>query len=127
MTGFQHLDRQDLDAVGAAVLGGPMEVRDEGLLASALARPQTTVFGEDAYPTAWEKAAALLLSLVGNRALVDGNKRVGFTACVLLLHKNGISLRFEEDEAYDFVIAVAERQISEVPAVAAVLEVWATS
>ena len=102
-----------------------MEVRDWGLIESALARPQATVFGEDAYPTVWTKAAALLMSLVGNHALVDGNKRVGFTATVLFLHKNGESLRFDEDEAYDLVIAVAERRLAEVPEVADRLQAWA--
>jgi death-on-curing protein len=60
----RFLDRADLTAVGAYVLEGPMQVRDWGLLESALARPQTTVFGEDAYPSVWEKAAALMHSRV---------------------------------------------------------------
>jgi death-on-curing protein len=120
----RHLDRRDLEAVSRAVLGGPLPVRDEGLLASALARPAATAFGEDAYPTVFDKAAALLQSLVGNHVLVDGNKRVGFTAAVLLLHKNGIALRFEEDEAYDVVIAVAERTLTEVAELAAALVRW---
>ncbi|MEO6204042.1 MAG: type II toxin-antitoxin system death-on-curing family toxin [Mycobacteriales bacterium] len=122
---MKFLDLADIRAVAAAVLDGPMEVRDWGLIESALARPQATVFGEDAYPTAWTKAAALLMSLVGNHALVDGNKRVGFTATVLFLHKNGESLRFGEDEAYDFVIAVAERSLAEVRDVADRLQAWA--
>jgi len=119
----RHLDRSDLVTVGDAVLDEPMQVRDWGLLESALARPQTTVFGEDAYPTLWDKAAALMQSLVRNHALVDGNKRVGFTAAVLLLFKNGVTLTFGEDEAYDLVIAVAEGRL-DVPDIAAALEGW---
>lgn len=121
---MRQLDLADLRAVAAAVLDGPMEARDWGLLESALARPQATVFGEDAYPTVFDKTAALLLSLVGNHALVDGNKRVGFTAAVLLLHKNGVRLAFDQDAAYDFVIAVAERRIAGVADAAAVLRSW---
>lgn len=120
---MRFLDRADLTAVGAYVLEGPMQVRDWGLLESALARPQTTVFGEDAYPSVWEKAAALMHSLVRNHALVDGNKRLGFTAGVLLLRRNGIDLHFEEDEAYDLVIAVAEGRL-DVPEIAARLQDW---
>jgi death-on-curing protein len=101
-----------------------MEVRDWGLLESALARPQATVFGEDAYPTVFDKAAALLMSLVGNHALVDGNKRVGLTCAVLLLRKNDVRVSFEEDDAYDTVIAVAEGAIRDVPELAAVLQRW---
>ena len=122
---MRYLDLGDLRAVADAVLDAPMEVRDWGLLESALARPQATAFGEDAYATLWDKAAALLLSLVGNHALVDGNKRVGFTCAVLFLLKNGVTLEFDEDPAYDFVIAVAERRISEVVEAAAVLRSWA--
>jgi len=120
----RYLTLSDLQAVAAFVLDTPLEVRDWGLLESALARPRTTVFGEDAYPTVFEKSAALLHSLVRNHALVDGNKRVGVTSAVLLLHKNGVDLRFEEDEAYDLVIAVAEGRL-DVPEVAATLVKWA--
>ncbi len=102
-----------------------MEVRDWGLLESALARPRATVFGEDAYPTVYDKAAALLMSLVGNHALVDGNKRVGLTCAVLLLRKNGVQVAFEQDDAYDIVIAVAEGAIRDISDVADVLQRWA--
>lgn len=121
---MKYLDLADFQAVADAVLDAPLQVRDWGLVESALARPQATVFGDDAYPTVWAKAAALLLSLVGNHALVDGNKRAGFTCAVLFLHKNGIRLVFEEDDAYEFVISVAERRLSDVDAVAARLQGW---
>jgi death-on-curing protein len=94
-----------------------------GVIESALARPRATAFGEDAYPSVWEKAAALLHSLVRNHALVDGNKRVGLTACALLLFKNGVALTFEEDEAYDLVIAVAEGRL-DVAEIAQSLHRW---
>lgn len=123
---MRHLDLADVRAVAAAVVPGPLEVRDWGLLESALARPRATVFGEDAYPTLFLKAAALLHSLVRNHALVNGNKRVGFTCAVLLLHKNGTSVAFEEDDAYDTVIAVAEGRL-EVPELAQVLQGWAAA
>ena len=122
---MNYLDLTDLVAVGKAVLPRPMEVRDWGLVESALARPAATVFGEEAYPSVFDKAAALLLSLVTNHPLVDGNKRVGFTAAALFLRKNGLVLRFEENEAYDFVISVADGSRREVADVAAVLASWA--
>ena len=56
----------DLDAllhVARRTLGAEPEVRDYGLLESALARPQASAFGQDAYPTIHEKSAALLHSL----------------------------------------------------------------
>ncbi len=120
---MRHLDLADLRAAAEFALGAPMEVRDWGLVESALARPQATAFGEDAYDSVWDKAAALMHSLVRNHALVDGNKRVGLTACALLLFKNGNLLTFEEDEAYDLVMAVAEGRL-DVPEIGASLRRW---
>ena len=72
---FEYLDLDDLLALAAVLLGDPPPIRDVGLLGSAVARPQTTVGGQDAYPDVWAKAAALLQSIVKNHALIDGNKR----------------------------------------------------
>jgi death-on-curing protein len=79
-----------------------------GLLGAAIARPQTTVGGEDAYPTVWLKAAALLQSVVNNHALVDGNKRLGWLATAVFLEINGSSVAGASNEAvYDLVVDVA--------------------
>ena len=96
-----------LQVAQAAVGGGEVAVRDFGLLQSALARPRTSVFGADAYPTLEGKAAALLESLVRNHALVDGNKRTGWLACETFLYINGVEVDATEDERFDFVIEVA--------------------
>ena len=75
---------------------------------SAAARPQATVFGEDAYPTVHEKAAALLQSLAANHPLLDGNKRTAFVATALFYGLNGHHVPGSaEDELFDLVIAVA--------------------
>ncbi len=121
---MKYLALSDIVALGPIVLEGGLEVRDWGLVESALARPATTVFGEDAYPTVFDKAAALLLSLVTNHPLVDGNKRMGFAATTAFLLKNGLELDYMEDEAYDFVISVADGSRREVADVAAVLQGW---
>ena len=68
------------------------EVRNWGLLESALARPRASVFGEEAYPGLTGKAAALLHSLATNHALVDGNKRLGLVAVLLFYGMNGYDL-----------------------------------
>ena len=65
-------------------------VKDVGLLDSALARPKTTVFGEDAYPSLSLKAAALAHSIAKNHALVDGNKRTTWALMVSFLVVNDI-------------------------------------
>lgn len=101
---------------------GADEVRDYGLLDSALARPQASVFGQDAYPDVWQKAAALMESLARNHALVDGNKRLSWYATWVFLHVNGHPLdpEFDVDEAEAFVLDVCQGAL-DVPKIAAQL------
>jgi len=77
----EYLDLDDLLEIARAAVGEDVVVRDYGLLESALARPRASVFGHDAYQDLHVKAAALLHSLARNHALVDGNKRLAWTAC----------------------------------------------
>jgi death-on-curing protein len=87
-------------------------VRDAGLLSSAIARPRTTVFGEDAYPDLATKAAALFESLVRNHPLLDGNKRLAVVLTWTFLLNNGFRLEHTEDDAYDFTIAAASGELT---------------
>jgi death-on-curing protein len=104
----EFLDLDDVLDLARRLLGDPPPVRDIGLLGSAVARPQTTVFGEDAYPSLWGKAAALLQSLVNNHTLMDGNKRLGWLCTAVFLEINGPSVaHVTNDDVYDFVIWVA--------------------
>ena len=103
MTTFLTLE--EALAIGAAVTGGPVGLRDAGLLEAGLARPRTTVFGEDAYPSLHEKAAALLHSIVTNHPLVDGNKRLGFACAAIFLRVNGAALTLDQDTAYALNLA----------------------
>ena len=97
---------EDLLEIARGVLE-VVEVRDIGLLASAAGRPQTTVFGEDAYPTLADKAAALMHSIARNHALVDGNKRLAWSATRVFCLLNGRDIAFGVDEAEALVLAVA--------------------
>ena len=101
----EYLELDDLLALVRALDTGP--VRDVGLLDSAAARPRATVFGEPAYPTLPLRAAALLHSLVGNHALVDGNKRLGWLATVVFLDLNGSEPGLSDDGAFQLVMDVA--------------------
>ena len=113
------LDTDDLLHIAERALGAPAELRDLGLLESAAARPFASAFGEDAYPDLETKAAALLHSIAKNHALVDGNKRLTLAATTVFLGINGLRLTWTNDEAYDFVIAVAAGELSEVADIAA--------
>jgi death-on-curing protein len=113
----EYLDVDDLTDLATLLLGGPPPIRDVGLLGSAAARPQTTVFGEDAYPDVWTKAAALLQSIVKNHALIDGNKRLGWLATAVFLELNGVkATRASNDDIYDLVMDVAahQREVEEI-------------
>ena len=105
---FEYLDLEDVLSLARTLLGDPPPVREIGLLGSAVARPQTSVFGEDAYPDVFSKAAALLQSIVNNHPLVDGNKRLGWLATAVFLELNDVKAsEATNDDVYDFVIWVA--------------------
>jgi death-on-curing protein len=104
----EYLDLDDAVELARLLLGDPPPIRDIGLLGSAIARPQTTLLGEDAYPSVWMKAAALLQSIVNNHALVDGNKRLGWLATAVFLELNGTSVaHVSNDDVFDHVMNVA--------------------
>ena len=105
MTEVEYLDLEDALFFVRALDVGP--VRDLGLLDSAIARPRSSAFGVDAYPTIEIKAAALLHSLAGNHPLVDGSKRLAWLATVVFLELNGLAPELAGDEAFDVVWEVA--------------------
>lgn len=88
-----------------------LHVRDEGLLFSALARPSAGMFGVDAYPTFEGKAAALISSLAQNHSLFDGNKRISLILTFIFIRMNGFELTFTNDEAFEFVLDVAQSRV----------------
>lgn len=120
----EFLDLDDLVAAADAAVGGSADIRDIGLLQAAVARPQATAFGEEAYPSLDEKAAALLQSIVAGHPLVDGNKRLGWVATRLFYRVNGADVQPLPDEAFDTIVAVASGELRDVPAIASVLRPW---
>ena len=105
---IEFLELEDVVDLARRLLGDPPPIRDIGLLGSAIARPRTTLLGEDAYPDVWTKAAALLQSVVNNHALVDGNKRLGWLATAVFLELNGASVAAAtNDDVYNLVMEVA--------------------
>ena len=112
-----YLSIEDLLAIVERLVG-PGAVRDAGLLDSACARPQSTVFGQLAYPTLDLQAGALLHSLARNHPLVDGNKRLAWVATRAFLALNGVEIAYSVDEAEAFVLAVARGEL-DVPDIAA--------
>ncbi|WP_071288081.1 type II toxin-antitoxin system death-on-curing family toxin [Mycolicibacterium llatzerense] len=110
---IEYLDRDDVLTAGSIAFGSELKVRDYGLLDAAVARPQASVFGVDAYPEVWDKAAALLQSLARNHALIDGNKRTAWASAWTFLHINGneLSPEFDVDQAEQFMNTVATQEL----------------
>lgn len=123
---LDYLELEDLLTAAELFLGHPPDVRDYGLLESALARPRAVVFGQDAYPTLDDKAAALLLSLVLNHALMDGNKRLGWFGVVTFYELNGKTVRIVDDSPFETIMAIARGELVDVPVVANILRAWTT-
>ena len=88
-------------------------MRDHDLLASAAARPFQTLGSADAYPTIFDKAAALFHSLVNNHAFHNGNKRVGLIAAqVLLAHENLWLDHSSDEEMFEFTRQAASHELT---------------
>ncbi len=91
--------------------GGGEGIISLSMLEAAIARPQATFGESDLYPTLWDKAAALMESLIQNHPFVDGNKRVGLVAAGLFLERNGYILTANNTEALNFTLKVAQSSL----------------
>jgi death on curing protein len=114
----RYLTTEQVLRIARRAVGGPVEVRDLGLLDAAVHRPRASVLGRDAYPDLMTKAAALLHSLARNHPLVDGNKRLAWLATYVCLAKNGVELDPSDDDAYELVVAVAAGELDDVEEIA---------
>jgi death-on-curing protein len=123
----RHLTVEQTLRIARAAVGGPIELRDIGLLESAVHRPRASVFGQDAYPELLHKAAALLHSLARTHPLVDGNKRLAWLATYVFCAKNGVTLDPEDDAAFDLVVAVASGDLEDVEEIAVILRTFVRS
>lgn len=86
-------------------------VVDPGSLDSELHRPRSLIYGEEAYEGIAGKAAVLLESIVRNRPLADGNKRLGWLSVVVFCGLNGIEVEAPDDVVHELVIAVANGRL----------------
>ena len=91
--------------------GGLLGVRDAGLLAPSLARPQNLALC--ATPDMAELAAAYGYGISRNHAFIDGNKRTGFVAAELFCALNGFELVANDSDCVLAMLAVASGEITE--------------
>ena len=121
----RYLTTEQALRIARRAVGGPVEVRDIGLLDAAVHRPRASVLGQDAYPDLMKKAAALLHSLARHHPLVDGNTRLAWLATYVFCAKNGVELDPADDDAYALVVGVAVGDVSDVAEIADALAGWA--
>jgi death-on-curing protein len=88
--------------------GGSNGIRDLNALKAAIQRPYSTSDGKDLYPTIYDKAAALVESLVKNHAFIDGNKRIGYVMLRFFLIESGYDLSASQTDKYNFIIEISK-------------------
>lgn len=112
-----YLTPAEIYAAAQEVLGREPDVRDRHLLRSCAARPALYAFGQEAYPTIIDKAAALMHALAAHHLFFDGNKRTATHVTATFLQRNGLHPTWDAKTVYDFVLEIAQ-DIHDVPAVA---------
>ncbi len=115
MSEIEYLDFHDIRLICEVLIPGYV-IRDEGLLLSALERPQTQLYGVDVYPTFETKVAALIHSIARNHALVDGNKRLSWSAgrIFCLMNKRDIALSANQAEKLIVGIAAGKYEVADI-------------
>lgn len=108
---MRYVTIEEVVRINETILGAKPEIRDAGLLASAVGRPAQVVFGEDAYPTLFGKVAALMESICLNHAFVNGNKRTAVVAAIHMLNWNGHDLLSDQMELVDITLDIVEHRI----------------
>jgi death-on-curing protein len=104
----RYVTVEEVLQINEDILGPASKVRDAGLLAAAVGRPELIVFGADAYPTLFDKVAALMESISLNHAFMDGNKRTAVVAAIHLLNWNGYDLLVDQMELVNATMSVVE-------------------
>ncbi|WP_217597818.1 type II toxin-antitoxin system death-on-curing family toxin [Cohnella sp. GbtcB17] len=112
---IRYLTIHEVVAINVAMIqkyspGELIGVKDGGMLESAAARPQSSAFGEDAYPSVFEKAVALFESLGQNHPFQNANKRTAFTALVVFLNLNGCRFKMDQKAAEDMTVDMVNHQ-----------------
>ena len=117
MKDIRYLTVPEVIAINVALIqkyspGEQIGVKSTSLLESAVLRPQSSAFGEDAYPSISEKAAALFESIGQNHSFQNANKRTAFTALVIFLQCNGFYFYMNQKAAEDFTVDMVNHKYS---------------
>jgi len=132
MEEFVHPTVDQVIAIHSRVIaksGGSDGIRDKGLLESAVAAPQATMFGQPIFADGIEIGAGYLFYLCQNHPFIDGNKRVALSTCLVFLSINGLlwNTRLDEDTWVAFTLDVASSKYDRENATARLRELLAES
>lgn len=92
--------------------GGLAGIRNENLLHSALEAPKAAMFGQEMYPSVYQKAAVYLYHIIQNHPFNDANKRTGFAVTLVFLEVNDIKIIFKKTDLEKLVIRVASGHVT---------------
>lgn len=88
--------------------GGSAGIRDRGLIESALNRAFVTYDGKDLYPSIIEKISVITQSLISNHGFIDGNKRIGIAAMLVMLKMKNVKVSYKQQELIELGLKTAE-------------------
>ena len=111
---MKYVSLEEVLAVHKMVIdvgGGSIEVRDWGLLLSAIEQPKQQAFGQDLYPDIISKAAVLFYSLSQNHPFVDGNKRASYFSTLRFLEMNGFEIVSNDKEVFYVIIILSSGEL----------------
>lgn len=117
MNTIRYLTTQEAIAINIAVIqkyspGEHIGVKGSHMLESAFLRPQSSAFEDDAYPTIFQKAAALFESLGQNHPFQNANEHTAFTALVIFLRYNGYRFSMDKKAAEDLTVDMVNHRYS---------------
>lgn len=92
--------------------GGLEGLKSLELLESAVFRPQSIFGGKELYPTIFDKAAALVHSLLLNHPFIEGNKRTGIVAMIIFLDINGVYIKAKNKEIIDLALKIEKKKMN---------------
>ena len=107
---MHYISAAEIYTINEEILGHKPLVRDRRLLQAAMQRPFVRMFGQAAYPTLLDKAAALMHSLAHDHIFADGNKRTAREAVTRFLRGNGLVPQWDEAECKSFLLKVARNE-----------------
>ncbi len=119
------LNPEDIELIHdemVAKYGGIQGIRDNNLFLSVCQAPYQTFFGDDLYPSLYDKAAKYLADFTRYQIFLDGNKRTGLAVACVFLQINSCEMDLTESEAYDLVMDIANNRITEIGDIARILE-----